>query len=248
MRPGLSGRRIIVTGAAGDIGRAIVAALSDQGAQVVGIDRVGADTDGVCAAAYIQADLGDYTDAGRAVAEAAQALGGLDGLINCAGMIFSAPLINLLGRGEERRHSSEAWRNVIDANLTTTFNATVHAADLMVTNRSKGAVINLSSVAAAGNAGQSAYAAAKAGVESLTHTWARELGPLGIRCVAISPGFIDTPSTHAALSAETIKRLQRELPLRKLGPASAIVDTVLYVLANPYITGTVVRVDGGDRA
>ncbi|MBB4212096.1 3-oxoacyl-[acyl-carrier protein] reductase [Rhodothalassium salexigens DSM 2132] len=253
---GLAGRRLAVTGAGGHLGRAIVAGLTAHGATVAGIDRLAADgpegegagTGEAETAGTIVADLSDYDAAGRALGAACDRLGGLDGLVNAAGLIHSQPLINVLAKGDARRHGADDWRRVLDANLTSTFNASVHAADLMTASRTRGVIVSLSSVAAAGNAGQSAYAAAKAGVEALTRTWARELGPLGIRCVAIAPGFIDTASTAAALSEATIRHLKRALPLKRLGSPDAVVEAVLFALTNPYLTGEVIRVDGGFSA
>ena len=115
----------------------------------------------------------------------------------------------------------------------------------MAANRIKGVIVNLSSVSAAGNPGQTAYSAAKAGVEAMTAVWARELGPLGIRVVAIAPGFVDTHSTHAALSEEALKEWKRRTPLGRLGTAQEIASTVLFVLENDFISGCTIRVDGG---
>jgi 3-oxoacyl-[acyl-carrier protein] reductase len=106
-------------------------------------------------------------------------------------------------------------------------------------------IVNMSSISARGNAGQSAYAAAKAGVEALTRSWAKELGPLGLRFVAVAPGFIDTPSTRAALSVEILEELKQKTPLRRLGEVANVALAVIYALENDLLTGTVLDVDGG---
>ncbi|MDP3421758.1 MAG: SDR family oxidoreductase, partial [Thiobacillus sp.] len=165
-------------------------------------------------------------------------------LVNNAGIIHSEPLVNMLSRGE-RVHARESWQRVISTNLDSVFFVTGRVVDRMLARRCKGVVISISSIAANGNAGQSAYAAAKAGVNALTRTWAKELGAMGLRFVAIAPGFIDTPSTRAALSEATLARLQQQIPLRRLGELEHLYLALRHVIENDYLTGTVLEIDGG---
>jgi 3-oxoacyl-[acyl-carrier protein] reductase len=125
------------------------------------------------------------------------------------------------------------------------FYITSRMVERWVALRNKGVVISISSISARGNAGQSAYSAAKAGVNALTATWAKELGPLGHRFAAIAPGFLDTPSTRAALSEATITRLQQQIPLRKLGDVEHIYLSARHIIENDYINGAILDVDGG---
>src|SRR5262249_832490 len=178
------------------------------------------------------------------VARAWKEAGPISILVNAVGLIRNAPLVNVAAGGD-RRHSFELWRETIDANLTTVFLATVNQVDRMVATRTRGVVVSLSSIAAAGNAGQAAYSAAKAGVNALTAAWAKELGLLGIRFVSISPGFIDTASTHAALNEAVVKEWTKKTPLRRLGGASEITSAVLFAIENDYVTGKVLEVAGG---
>lgn len=168
----------------------------------------------------------------------------LDVLVNNAGLIHSAPLVNILEKND-RVHSPEVWKQVIDANLSSTFYVTSQVVDHMLRRRKKGVVINMSSVTARGNPGQSAYAAAKAGVNALTRTWAKELGPFGIRFVAIAPGFLDTPSTHAALGEATLAKIKEQVPLRRLGDPEHIFQTLRLIIENDYLNGAILEVDGG---
>ena len=115
----------------------------------------------------------------------------------------------------------------------------------MIARRCKGVVISISSISASGNPGQSAYSAAKAGVNALTRTWAKELGALGLRFAAIAPGFLDTDSTRSALSEAILTRLQQQIPLRRLGAPETIYQSARQIVENDYITGTVLEVDGG---
>lgn len=242
----LADKVAIVTGGAGGIGRGIVRALRDRRCRVAVLDR-----DPVALAALaaeegvtcLQCDVTDPAQVARAVDEVHSTYGRIDALINNAGRIHSAPLFNLLAAGE-RKHSLEAWREVIDANLTSAFLMTAHVVEKMATARTKGVIVNISSVSARGNAGQSAYAAAKAGVNALTVTWARELGVMGIRCVAIAPGFVDTDSTRSAMSENTLNEWVRRTPLRRLGRVEEIAQCVVAAIENDFLTGTVIEIDG----
>jgi 3-oxoacyl-[acyl-carrier protein] reductase len=115
----------------------------------------------------------------------------------------------------------------------------------MVRARTKGVVVSLTSVCAKGNAGQSAYSAAKAGVEALTRVWAKELGPLGLRFVAVAPGYIDTPSTRSAVPDEILDTLKRETPLRRLGHPEHVAQAIRFAIENDMLTATTLEVDGG---
>jgi 3-oxoacyl-[acyl-carrier protein] reductase len=113
--------------------------------------------------------------------------------------------------------------------------------------RKPGVLINFSSIAAQGNIGQSAYAAAKAALEALTVTWSKELGVFGIRVCAVAPGFIDTPSTREALSQAMVDQWTKQVPLRRLGTASEVTHAVRFILENDYYNGQVLHLDGGLR-
>jgi 3-oxoacyl-[acyl-carrier protein] reductase len=146
---------------------------------------------------------------------------------------------------DRRRHRIETWESTIRSNLTATFVLTSHVAEHMAANRTKGVIVNISSISASGNPGQTAYSAAKAGVEAMTSVWARELGPLGIRSVAIAPGFVATPSTDAAMSADALAELRRRTPLLRLGKPEEIAAAVAFAIDNDFLTGTTIAVDGG---
>lgn len=244
MGPDLSNRTAIVTGGSGFLGRDIVAGLRAGGCKVVILDCVvdvpSPETDVI----RIACNLADPIATEAAVRRAWDEAGPIAILVNAVGSIHSAPLINVTAEGD-RRHSVQAWRSTIDANLTSVFLATVNQVDRMVAARIRGVVVSLSSVAATGNAGQAAYSAAKAGVNAMTLAWAKELGLLGIRFVAVAPGFIDTGSTRAALSEAALKDLVKETPLRRLGKASEITSAVLFAVNNEYLTGKVLEIDGG---
>lgn len=241
-----NGKGIIVAGGAGHLGRAIAAALCRRGAQVAIIDNDahGAEKIATLEVTYVRADAGDDASAGRAIANVAAKLHRIDALINCTGSIHSEPLINLLNK-EQRRHRRDTWDKVIYSNLTATFTLTARVVEHMALARTKGVIVNFSSVSAAGNPGQSAYSAAKAGIEALTVVWARELGPLGIRVVAIAPGFVETGSTRKALSEASLKDCIRRTPLGRLAAPDEIATSVIFVLENDFLTGRTIAIDGG---
>lgn len=245
----LAGSKILVTGGARGIGRALVKGFTADGSHVGVFEKddeacrvLARDFDGKVGAWCC--DVSDPDQVASAVRMAKEAGFEPDVLVNNAGIIHSEPLVNI-GLKEDRIHKLDTWRHVLAADLDSVFFVTGQIVDRMIRRRAKGLVISISSVAAQGNAGQSAYSAAKAGVNALTSTWAKEFGPLGIRFAAIAPGFLDTSSTRTALTENTLTRLQQQIPLRELGSAQAVYLAAKALVENDYITGTVIEVDGG---
>ena len=140
--------------------------------------------------------------------------------------------------------SLEQFQSVIDVNLTGVFLCGREVANHMVNNGNKGVIINMSSVARAGNMGQTNYAASKAGVVAMTTTWARELGRYGIRVAAIAPGVIRTAMTDA-MKPEAKERLLKMKPVGRLGEADEIAHTAHFIFENEFVTGRVMEIDGG---
>lgn len=236
----------VVTGAAQNIGRGIALALADAGCKVAALDLNGQLLDALSAdrITAIECDVADPDQAASAVEAVMKQHGRIDILVNAAGWICSAPLYNLLDRNAGR-HDIGLWDQALRLNLTTAFVMGACVAEQMIRGRSRGVIINISSVSARGNAGQSAYAAAKAGSNALALSWAKELGALGIRALAIAPGFIDTPSTHTAMSEERLREWIVKTPLRRLGTIEQVAQAVLFAAENDYLTGTVIELDGG---
>lgn len=245
----VAGARVLVTGGGSGIGRFLVERLATDLAELAVLELDPAR----CAelrelyGERVKAWVCDVTDP-LAVNAALQAIFDTgfepDVLINNAGIIHSEPLVNMLSR-VDRVHSTESWRRVISSDLDSVFFVSGRVVDRMLAKRRKGVVISISSISANGNSGQTAYSAAKAGVNALMRTWAKELGGMGLRFAAIAPGFLDTPSTRAALSEAAITRLQQQIPLRRLGDLESIYLAVRHVVENDYLTGTVLEIDGG---
>ena len=242
------GKKMLVTGGARGLGRCLVDKLAAKGAVVTVFDvsrealsELNAqlpDVNGVCC------DVGNWDEVSAAMARYHQQSGAVDVLVNNAGILYSAPLVGLSPEGLVK-HDIAMWGKVLATDLSSVFYMTVCAVETMIATRTRGVVVNISSVSASGNAGQSAYSAAKAGVNALTATWAKELGPMGIRVVGVAPGFTETESTKLAVSEGVLREIVRKVPLRRLGRASEIADGVLSVVENDFFNGKILELDGG---
>lgn len=235
-------KKVLVTGSLGSLGSEICKGLVDQGYYVIGLDLNENNLE-INNYSHYKIDLTDFKHLEKTLSLILEEHKTVDILINNAGALYNEPIINITS--SQRRHSFSNWNKIIDLNLNSPFLISAYIAENMVINRIKGVIINISSISARGNAGQSAYSASKAALESLTKVWAKELGPFGIRSVAISPGFIDTKSTHEAVNDTVLYNLKKNTPIRRFGEASDIVQTVLFIIDNNFINSTVVDVDGG---
>lgn len=242
----LEGRIVLVSGAGGDLGREVVRTLAPLCGRVIAVDRVFREPFAGVNVVQQELELTDADAVGAAFDRWAGEPGPVDAVVNLAGGIHSEPLVNLLKR-PDGRHALESWHGTLESNLDTAFIIGREAAARMAGARRPGVIINFSSIAAQGNAGQTAYAAAKAALEAMTVTWSKELGAFGIRVCAVAPGFIDTPSTRAALSESLVEQWKRQVPLRRLGTAGEVSHAVRFILENDYYNGQVLHLDGGLR-
>ena len=238
---------ILISGGAGDIGIFITSRLIEEGHKIWIVDKVNPNLEDVTKPNRITFSLkniSDDDDISDLINELEESSFIPDAIIHCVGKIHNEPLVRL-NSDDNRVHSWENWKEVISANLDSVFLSTRRIVDLWLKSRKRGIIIAISSVAADGNAGQTAYSAAKAGINSMIKVWAKELGPMGIRSVAISPGFIDTESTKKSLSETRLKKLQNIIPLRKLGEKKSVYSAVKFALENEYVNGCKIPVDGG---
>ena len=180
-------------------------------------------------------DVSLYDEAERMIKETAAAFGRIDVLVNSAGIIRDNLII---------RMTEQDFDKVIAVNLKGAFNTTRHAASLMLKQRS-GAIVNIASVAGLeGNAGQINFSASKAGLIGMTKTTARELAPRGITCNAVAPGAIESDMTRS-LSDDVRQKMLSGIPMGRFGVVEDVADTVYFLARSPYITGEVIRIDGG---
>jgi 3-oxoacyl-[acyl-carrier protein] reductase len=237
-----SGRRVVVTGAAGGIGRAVVDALAACGCRIgacdvaPAVESAFAEHEAVAATACF--DVRDRRAVRGAVASLSEQLGGCDAVVANAGVV------DTIHRAE--RFPEEDWRKDLDTNLSGQFNV-VQAAFQSLAESGDGRVVLISSASAeTGLPGQVAYTAAKAGVVGMAKTLAGEWGPRGIRCNVVMPGMIATPKVRA-LPAPVQEALSRSIALGRIGEPEELAGAVAFLLspAAAYITGAVLRVDGG---
>jgi 3-oxoacyl-[acyl-carrier protein] reductase len=228
----LAGLRVLVTGAAGGIGRATAGALAAEGARVAHADRI--PPEGVDGPA-LGGDVSVEAEAHRLVGEAVAALGGLDLLVNNAGVLVEQPLVET---------SAETFDRVIGVNLRGVFLMGREAVRAMP---GQGRIVNVASeLGILGRANASAYCASKAGVIGLTRSWARELAPR-ILVNAVAPGPIDTPMLDFAARTPEEQAIETDLPLGRIGRPEEIAAAIVF-LASPgasYITGQCLGVNGG---
>lgn len=173
-------------------------------------------------------------------------LGSITGLVNNAGILRDGLLVKAKDGEVTDRMSLEQWQSVIDVNLTGVFLCGRAAATKMIESGKKGVIINISSISRAGNAGQSNYAAAKAGVAALTVTWARELARYGIRSAGIAPGVFETEMV-ASMKPEAYDRIVGAIPLGRTGSLDELAETVAYIISNDFVNGRIIELDGGLR-
>ncbi len=246
--------RILVTGGARGLGRHFCQALAREGAKVAAMD---VDPEGLSETAGAVADaagtihtyagsVADEADVARVVATAADALGGLNALVNCAGIFRDALLVKRSRRtGELERMSLAQWQAVMDVDLTGPFLMTREVVTQMLDRETgSGVIVNISSTSKRGNRGQSNYSAAKAGLVADTRVWAAELARHQIRVAAIAPGFVDTPILQG-MRPEVLEAALKRVPLQRAGQPAELYEALRFIVRCDYLTGTCIDVDGG---
>jgi 3-oxoacyl-[acyl-carrier protein] reductase len=172
--------------------------------------------------------------------------GRLDGLVNNAGIVRDGLLVKVKDGAVVGRMTMENWNAVIGVNLSGVFLCAREAAAQMIGFGHGGVIVNISSISRVGNAGQTNYSAAKAGVESMGVVWAKELARYGIRVGSVAPGFTHT-EILASLRPEMLNKLTEPVPLKRLGRPDEIAHAVLFIFENDFFTGRCLEVDGGLR-
>ncbi len=245
----LEGKVSIVTGAARGIGAAIALKLAEQGSHIAftyvsdsSAEKAAAleaelKALGVNAKAW-KSNAGEFAECESFVNEVIKEFGTVDVCVNNAGISKDNLLL---------RMTAEQWDDVMDINLKSVFNMTKQVIRPMMKAKT-GSIINMSSIIGIrGNAGQSSYAASKAGIIGFTKSVAHELGSRNIRCNAIAPGFIETDMTHYLKDGDGAAEFLKKIPLGRFGKAEEIANTTLFLASDmsTYITGQVLSACGG---
>lgn len=238
----LKGKTAIITGGSRGIGASIACRFASMGADIAVIYSGShqaardlcqrcSDENGVKALAY-QCDVADFEAVKETVAKIKEDFGTAHILVNNAGITCDGLIATM---------KEENFDKVIDVNLKGAFNMIRHCAGLFIRNR-EGCIINISSVSGLmGNGGQSNYAASKAGLIGLTKSVAKELAVKNIRCNAIAPGFIATDMTED----QSENPLLKMIPMGRIGLPEDVAQAAVYLASAGYVTGEVIRVDGG---
>jgi 3-oxoacyl-[acyl-carrier protein] reductase len=248
------GKTILVTGAGRGIGRSLAAHFARKGANLALLDMNAADVEetqtrctefGVVARSYV-ADAANEDSVVGAVEQVSRDFGRLDGLINNAGVVRDAMLVKVKSGQVIGKMTLDEWQTVINVCLTGVFLCAREAAQRMISHTGGGVIVNVSSISRAGNAGQTNYSAAKAGVAAMTVVWAKELARYGIRVGAVAPGFIRTPMVES-MRPEVLARMTSPIPLGRLGEPEEIAHAVGFIFENDLFTGRCLEVDAGLR-
>lgn len=250
----LQDKTIVITGAARGLGAAMAARLARSGCRLALVDleanaaeecRAACEATGAEARAY-GANVADEDQVRGLFDAIVNDFGGVDGLINNAGITKDALMLKYRDGEFVSEMSLDQWQSVIDVNLTGVFLCGREAARRMIDGNSKGCIINISSISRAGNMGQSNYSATKAGVEALAVVWAKEFARYGIRAASIAPGFINTEMV-AGMKPEAREKLTAGIPLKRMGEPDEIAHAVEFILTNDYFSGRCLEMDGALR-
>jgi 3-oxoacyl-[acyl-carrier protein] reductase len=234
-----AGRRVVVTGAAGGIGRTLVDALAQSGCTVAACDVAGAPLEEIAGACVTAAfDVRDSGAVRAGVTDAIAVLGGCDAVVANAG------IVDTIHRAE--RFSDDEWRKDIETNLHGAFYLAQAAFEALAASGDGRVVVISSAAAETGIPGQVAYGASKAGLVGMARTLAAEWASAGIRCNVVMPGFIATPKV-LGMPEQVRRSAVAQIPLQRFGALDELAGVVCFLLspAAAYITGAVLRVDGG---
>jgi 3-oxoacyl-[acyl-carrier protein] reductase len=250
----LQNQVIVITGAAQGLGKAMAEEFGKQGAHIALLDM---QADAVEAAAAEIEKLGvkangyavnvtDEKQVEDTFAKVVADFGKINGLINSAGIMRDGMLLKVKEGKIVSKMPLEQFQSVMDVNVTGTFLCSREAAAQMVETKSKGVIVNISSVSRAGNAGQTNYSASKAAVATMTVSWSKELARFGIRTGCIAPGLVET-AMAAQMRPEMREMFIKSIPAQRLAEVEELAHAAKFIFENEYFTGRTLELDGGTR-
>jgi len=250
----LQNQVIVITGAAQGLGKAMAEEFAKQGAHIALLDMQAeaveaAATDieklGVKTCGYA-VNVTDEKQVEETFAKVAADFGQINGLINSAGIMRDGMLLKVKEGKVVSKMPLEQFQSVLDVNVTGTFLCSREAAAQMVETKSKGVIVNISSVSRAGNAGQTNYSASKAAVSTMTVSWSKELARFGIRTGCIAPGLVET-AMAAQMRPEMREMFIKSIPAQRLAEVEELAHAAKFIFENDYFTGRTLELDGGTR-
>jgi 3-oxoacyl-[acyl-carrier protein] reductase len=250
----LQNQVVVITGAAQGLGRAMAEEFAKQGAHIALLDMQAEAVEsaaseiealGVKACGYA-VNVTDEKQVEDTFAKIAADFGQINGLINSAGIMRDGMLLKVKEGKVVKKMPLDQFQSVLDVNVTGTFLCSREAATQMIETKSKGVIINLSSVSRAGNVGQTNYSASKAAVATMTVSWGKELARFGIRTGCIAPGLVET-AMAAQMRPEMREMFINTVPLRRLADVEELAHAAKFIFENEYFTGRTLELDGGTR-
>ncbi len=248
---------VLVTGSAGGLGKAIAHRFGKAGAKIILSDiqkdkleetKKSFESEKIQVESFV-ADISKEKDCEDLIAHAVKSFGSLDVAVLNAGILRDGLLLKVdkeTGKVKDKMSLGQ-WQSVIDVNLTGVFLTGREAATQMVNQKTGGVIIPIASISMHGNAGQSNYSAAKAGVGALTVVWSKELAKFKIRVCGIAPGFIATEMVLKDMNAEALEKWKKTIPVGRLGEPDEIASTAEFIVSNDLMTGVVIEASGGVR-
>ena len=250
----LKNKVIVITGAAQGLGEKMAEALAAEGVNLALVDLREADLKkavDLCSKPGIKvkgygADVADEQSVVAVFENIERDFGGIDGLINNAGITRDSLLVKVHDGKVVGKMSVDDFNKVIAVDLRGVFLCAREAAQHMIDSGRKGVIVNISSICREGNVGQTNYSAAKAGVSAMTVTWSKELAHHNIRVAAIAPGYCHTHMMDA-VPAKILERIVSTIPVHRLAEPTDIAEAASFILRNDYFDGRVLEMDGGLR-